>query len=356
MSAPVIVLAPDSFKGSLDAPAVCAALEAGLRRVWPDAHLRALPDGRWRRGDARRRPRRVGQRRHARCADGARRRWRPGGGRLRRPRRTTRLAVLEVAQVVGDHRSRGDARGRRRARHARRRRAHPRAASTGGVRRFMIGLGGSSTNDGGAGMLAALGMRLLDAAGQPVRADTRGPRAHSPPSTPAASTRGLPRARSRSCPTSTTRSAASAARRRSSARRRASPRTTSPRFDARNRELRRAGGSGHRRPRGVAAGRGCRRRPGLRAAARRRRVPLRRRRGRGSHRPRRARSPAPTGRSPAKGAATRRRCWPRRRSSSRSAPARRACRRRWSPAPSTRRRSPRWAITSPARSASPRGR
>ena len=46
-----------------------------------------LPDGRWRRGDARRRPRRVGQRRRARFADGARRRWRPGGDRLRRPRR-----------------------------------------------------------------------------------------------------------------------------------------------------------------------------------------------------------------------------------------------------------------------------
>jgi len=28
-----IVLAPDSFKGSLSAPAACAALEAGLRRV-----------------------------------------------------------------------------------------------------------------------------------------------------------------------------------------------------------------------------------------------------------------------------------------------------------------------------------
>ena len=32
----------------------------------------------------------------------------------------------------------------------------------------MIGLGGSSTNDGGAGMLAALGLRLLDASGADV--------------------------------------------------------------------------------------------------------------------------------------------------------------------------------------------
>ena len=34
-----------------------------------------------------------------------------------------------------------------------------------GLRRFMIGLGGSSTNDGGAGMLVALGLSSLDAAG-----------------------------------------------------------------------------------------------------------------------------------------------------------------------------------------------
>jgi glycerate kinase len=35
-----------------------------------------------------------------------------------------------------------------------------------GVRHFMIGLGGSSTNDGGAGLLAALGVALLDANGR----------------------------------------------------------------------------------------------------------------------------------------------------------------------------------------------
>ena len=36
------------------------------------------------------------------------------------------------------------------------------------IRRFMIGVGGSSTNDGGAGMLAALGLELVDAAGHPI--------------------------------------------------------------------------------------------------------------------------------------------------------------------------------------------
>ena len=35
-----------------------------------------------------------------------------------------------------------------------------------GVRKFIIGIGGSATNDGGAGMLQALGFRLLDADGE----------------------------------------------------------------------------------------------------------------------------------------------------------------------------------------------
>jgi glycerate kinase len=43
-----------------------------------------------------------------------------------------------------------------------------------GVRRFMIGLGGSSTNDGGAGMLTALGLRAVDAAGRDVEPTPEG--------------------------------------------------------------------------------------------------------------------------------------------------------------------------------------
>ncbi|WP_409304185.1 glycerate kinase [Peribacillus sp. SCS-155] len=37
-----------------------------------------------------------------------------------------------------------------------------------GCRRFILGIGGSATNDGGAGMLQALGMRLLDANGESI--------------------------------------------------------------------------------------------------------------------------------------------------------------------------------------------
>ena len=42
------------------------------------------------------------------------------------------------------------------------------AAAREGCRDFLIGIGGSATNDAGAGMLAALGVSLLDEDGQPI--------------------------------------------------------------------------------------------------------------------------------------------------------------------------------------------
>lgn len=44
-----------------------------------------------------------------------------------------------------------------------------RAALEAGCRKLIVGLGGSATNDGGTGLLSALGVRFLDAAGQPLR-------------------------------------------------------------------------------------------------------------------------------------------------------------------------------------------
>ena len=52
-----------------------------------------------------------------------------------------------------------------------------RDALDGGARQIVVGLGGSSTNDGGAGMLAALGLAFLDRAGvvrRPTGADLTG--------------------------------------------------------------------------------------------------------------------------------------------------------------------------------------
>ena len=44
-----IVIAPDSFKGSLTALQVAEAIEVGLRRVFPNAAIENVPstDGRW---------------------------------------------------------------------------------------------------------------------------------------------------------------------------------------------------------------------------------------------------------------------------------------------------------------------
>ncbi|WP_175013532.1 glycerate kinase, partial [Burkholderia lata] len=42
-SAPVVVIAPDSFKGSLSAEQVADAIAAGIRRARPDAVVRCCP-------------------------------------------------------------------------------------------------------------------------------------------------------------------------------------------------------------------------------------------------------------------------------------------------------------------------
>jgi len=163
-----IVLAPDSFKGSLSAPEVCTALRAGLQRAWPDADIRARPmaDGGEGTLDA------VlsavgngGSRRHLNVCGANGRQIDAAYGMLDSPAGAT--AVLEAAQVVGitDRDGMSVAVGRRTTRGVGELVA---ALLDQGVRRFMVGLGGSSTNDGGAGLLAALGVSLRDAAGREV--------------------------------------------------------------------------------------------------------------------------------------------------------------------------------------------
>ena len=43
-----------------------------------------------------------------------------------------------------------------------------------GCRSFIVGIGGSATNDGGTGMLSALGFRFLDATGNPIALGAKG--------------------------------------------------------------------------------------------------------------------------------------------------------------------------------------
>ena len=162
---PIVVIAPDSFKGSLAAPAICAAIARGLRRVWPDAEIRACPMADGGEGTLDAVLSRCGKRKTC-VVTGA-------GGKQRAAAygvvdaREGRTAIIEAAEIVGitdadgmavDVTSRstkgvGELIG---------------ALLDSGVRRFMVGVGGSSTNDGGAGMLAALGMEISDDAGQQI--------------------------------------------------------------------------------------------------------------------------------------------------------------------------------------------
>jgi glycerate 2-kinase len=165
---PTIVVAPDSFKGSLDAPGVCVAIGEGLRRVWPHADLRLRPMADGGEGTLDAVLAAVGDEgtRGTLDVQGA------GGASVSAAwgtllRNETRTAVIEAAQVVGIT----DAAGMQTPVVERSTRGVGellRALLDSGIRHFMIGLGGSSTNDGGAGLLDALGMRFLDARGKPL--------------------------------------------------------------------------------------------------------------------------------------------------------------------------------------------
>ena len=156
------VLAPDSFKESMTAPEAVAAMKRGVLSVFPDADCVSVPmaDG--------------GEGTTEALADAL------GGvvvsapvhDALGRPVQarygyveTEHLAIIEIAAAAGiDLVAVAD--------------RDPRIAGSHGVgelighaldrgaTRFIVGLGGSVTNDGGAGMLQALGAQLLDASGE----------------------------------------------------------------------------------------------------------------------------------------------------------------------------------------------
>ncbi|MBF8163323.1 glycerate kinase [Ectopseudomonas hydrolytica] len=160
-----IVIAPDSFKESLSAPEVAAAIARGWQRVFPEAEclLRPMADGGEGTVDA------------LLAAVGGERRECWVRGPMGEPVRAhwgwlgEGTAVIEMAAASGLHwvpREQRDARV---------------ASSFGtgeliaealqaGATRIILGLGGSATNDAGAGLLQALGMRFLDDQGSELAA------------------------------------------------------------------------------------------------------------------------------------------------------------------------------------------
>ena len=159
-----IVIAPDSFKGSLTALEAAQAMAAGVRRVFPEGNLRLVPLADGGEGTLDALLYSVGGERRTASVSGADGRpvsaaW---GVLSSGPRRE---AVIESAQVVGFAQA-----GQSRVAHRSSRGVGEllRLVLEAGFARILVGLGGTSTNDGGAGFLAALGVRLLDYAGQPV--------------------------------------------------------------------------------------------------------------------------------------------------------------------------------------------
>ena len=156
-----IVLAPDKFKGSLPAAQVAAAIAAGLRAELPAAELVTIPvaDGGDGTVDA---AVAAGFDRVPVTVDG------PTGEPVRASyARRGEVAVIELADACGLARLPG---GRR----------EPLAASSfgagqalaaaleAGARQIIFGVGGSASTDGGAGLLQALGARVLDTRGEPL--------------------------------------------------------------------------------------------------------------------------------------------------------------------------------------------
>jgi len=157
-----IVVAPDKFKGSLPATQVAAAIAAGLHAGRPGAEVVTIPvaDGGEGTVDA---AVAAGFERVPVTAAG------PAGDPVRVSyARRGQVAVVELAGVCGLARLPG---GRPAPLTASSFGAGEvlRAALEAGARRIVLGVGGSASTDGGAGLLQALGARVLDTCGEPVR-------------------------------------------------------------------------------------------------------------------------------------------------------------------------------------------
>ena len=156
-----VVVAPDSYKGSVSAVGVAAALERGVLRVFPQAEVRKIPiaDG----GE--------GTVEALVTATGGQMRQERVRGPLGEPVDACwgilgdgQTAVIEMAAASGLPLVPQD-------------RRDPRITTTygtgelirtaldAGLRRIIIGIGGSATNDGGTGMAQALGAKFLAADG-----------------------------------------------------------------------------------------------------------------------------------------------------------------------------------------------
>ena len=153
-----VVVAPDKFKGSLSAAGVARAVADGLRAAVPGLDVREHPVADGGDGTVEAALSAGYTRREVRCTG-------PTGEPVDAALAVRdRVAVVELAEASGLRRLPG---GRPAATTATSRGTGEliRAALDLGCRQVVLGIGGSACTDGGAGMVQALGGRLLDAAG-----------------------------------------------------------------------------------------------------------------------------------------------------------------------------------------------
>ncbi|MBO1536798.1 glycerate kinase [Pseudomonas sp. OA65] len=159
-----IIIAPDSFKDSLSAQGVADAIAQGLAEVWPDAQLIKCPMADGGEGTASSVLAACnGQWRHTRVRGplgvGVEARW----GWLAE----SRTAIIEMAEASG---LQWVPPGQRDACSSSTYGTGEliRAALDEGADRVILAIGGSATNDGGAGAMQALGVALLDDRDHPL--------------------------------------------------------------------------------------------------------------------------------------------------------------------------------------------
>lgn len=161
MKQETFVLAPDSFKESMTAKEVCNAMEKGLRKVFPEANFVHVPMADGGEGTTQSLIDATEGRLYALNATG------PLGETVEASygiMGNGEIAVIEMASVSGIQFVNRDTK-------------NPlvtttygtgellRACLDKGIKKIILGIGGSATNDGGTGMAEALGVRFYDEAG-----------------------------------------------------------------------------------------------------------------------------------------------------------------------------------------------
>ncbi len=156
-----VILAPDSFKGTMSSQEICDILAQELYRVWPDAQVVSIPVADGGEGSVDAFLAAMGGEKIAVPCKGPH--WEEIQGFYGLLPDGT--AVIEMAAAAGlplaGQRLRPDQATTYGVGQL------VRAAICGGAKRLVVGLGGSATNDGGVGMAAALGVRFFRADSEP---------------------------------------------------------------------------------------------------------------------------------------------------------------------------------------------